>query len=342
MVDTAKPRPDAPFIAELEAANFHPVWDRFQRITPERPLASETPFLWRWGEIEPLLNRAVAEVPLEDVERRAIIMVNPAFAGETMTTRNLIAAFTVLEPGDRARPHRHTFAAVRFATQAEGAATIVNGRRCQMKSGDLILTPPMCWHGHINDSRQRTIWFDAANLPLIRALDANFFEPGAPGAGEFWRVDEGEERIWAAAGLMAENARCERMHSPKYHYPGAEMRRTLEATQPGADHSRALRYINPHTGQSVVPALDCAAMRLTRSLPTRPKRATCNSICLIVSGKGRSQIGDRDFAWSQYDVFTIPHWTWAGHEAIEGDADIFVVSDRVVYEQLGLLREELQ
>jgi gentisate 1,2-dioxygenase len=38
----------------------------------------------------------------------------------------------------------------------------------------------------------------------------------------------------------------------------------------------------------------------------------------------------------------VPHWTWASHEAIEADADLFVVSDRVVHEQLGLLREELQ
>ena len=57
-------------------------------------------------------------------------LVNPAFQGETVTTNNLIAAFTVLDPGDRARPHRHTFAAIRFATRAQGAATIVNGRRC--------------------------------------------------------------------------------------------------------------------------------------------------------------------------------------------------------------------
>ena len=45
----------------------------------------------------------------------------------------------VLDPGDRARPHRHTFAAIRFATRADGAATIVNGRRCDMREGDLIL-----------------------------------------------------------------------------------------------------------------------------------------------------------------------------------------------------------
>ena len=91
-----------------------------------------------------------------------------------------------------------------------------------------------------------------------------------------------------------------------------------------------------------MPAFDCAATRLTKSVATRPKRVTYNSICLVVSGAGRSSIGERPFEWSQNDVFTVPHWTWASHEAIDADADLFVVSDRVVHEQLGLLREELQ
>src|SRR5262249_61453008 len=83
-------------------------------------------------------------------------------------------------PRGRPRPHRPTGAAIRFATRAEGAVTIVDGRRCEMRADDLILTPPMVWHGHINESDKRIIWFDAANMPLIRALDAHFFEPGDP------------------------------------------------------------------------------------------------------------------------------------------------------------------
>src|SRR5438270_4654774 len=222
MVDTMarKQRSDAPFIAELEAANFHPVWDRFKKITPLRPQAADAPFIWRWLDMEPLLKRAVAEVPIEDIERRAIIMVNPAFGGETVTTSNLIAAFTVLDPGDRARPHRHTFSAIRFATRAEGAATIVNGRRCDMHEGDLILTPPMCWHGHINESDRRIIWFDAANIPLVRGLDANFFEPGDPKSNQFWQVDAGDERLWTESGLAGADVQHVPVHSPKYRYSG--------------------------------------------------------------------------------------------------------------------------
>ena len=88
--------------------------------------------------------------------------------------------------------------------------------------------------------------------------------------------------------------------------------------------------------------LDCHAVRLAKGVTTRPKRSTCNMICLVVSGAGRSVIGDATFEWSQHDVFTIPHWTFASHTAREGDADLFVVSDKVALERLDLLREELQ
>src|SRR5256885_4796942 len=232
LVSTAE-RPDAALISTLESANFHPLWDRYKRITPVAPNAPDAPFLWRWRDLEPLTARAAAEVPIDDVERRAIILANPAFGGATVTTSNLIGAFTVLEPGDHAVPHRHVAAAIRFSTRAEGAATIVNGRRCTMKEGDLILTPPMCWHGHVNESNHRTIWFDAANMPLINALDANFFEPGSREAGQFWQVDEGDERLWEEAGLVPASGVPANSHSPKYRCPGEATRRLLAAAAPG-------------------------------------------------------------------------------------------------------------
>ena len=335
-------RQDAKLIADLERANIHPLWDRYQKITPLQPRSVDGPAHWAWREVEPFTERAAHEVPIEDVERRAIIMANPAFAGATVTTANLIGAFTVLEPGDHAVPHRHTAAAIRFATRAEGAVTIVNGRRCEMREGDLVLTPPMCWHGHINESGRRTIWFDAANMPLINALDANFFEPGRRDAHEFWKVDEGDERLWQAAGLAPAHVEHVRSHSPKYRYPGAATRQMLAAVVPGPDGARTVRYVNPLTGGSVMPTLDCYATRLARAAATRPRRATWNAVCLVVAGEGRSSVGEHTFEWARHDVFTIPHWTWASHEARGGDADLFIVTDRAVHERLDLVREELQ
>ena len=329
------------FVAQLERSNLHPLWDRFRTLTPVKPQAKDPPLIWRWRDIEPFTERAVSQVPIDDVERRALILVNPAFGGETVTTNNLIAAFTVLDPGDRARPHRHTFAAIRFATRAEGAATIVNGRRCEMRSGDLILTPPMCWHGHINESDHRIIWFDAANIPLIRQLDANFFEPGDPKSNQFWQVDEGDEKLWAEAGMVGADVPAP-AHSPKYHYSGESTRRLLDALPAGPDGARTMRYTNPATGDAVMSALDLYSARLTKGHATRPKRTTCNMICLVVSGSGRSTVGEHTFDWSENDVFSIPHWSFASHTAKGGDADLFVVSDKVAFERLDLLREELQ
>ncbi|HZQ73964.1 MAG TPA: cupin domain-containing protein [Burkholderiales bacterium] len=311
-------RADAALIAALEQARIHPLWDRYKRITPVAPSAQDAPMHWRWRDIEPLAARAAAEVGIEDVERRALILANPAFGGATVTTQNLIGAFTVLEPGDKAVPHRHTAAAIRFSTSAEGAVTIVNGRRCAMKPGDLVLTPPMCWHGHINESGRRTVWFDAANMPAVCALDASFFEPGARADERFWEVGD--------AGSEA------------YRFPGEEMRRRLDAAAPGSDGARTVRY--EKDGASVMPTLDLYRMQLAGR--TRRRRATWSAVCLVVEGEGRSSVGERTFDWSRHDVFTIPHWTWASHEARGGKADLLLVTDRAIYERLELLREELE
>src|SRR5207249_2923997 len=208
-------RPDASLIAALERSHVHPLWDRYKRITPVAPQAKDAPMHWRWRDIEPFTARAAEEVGIEDVERRALILANPAFGGETVTTHNLIGAFTVLEPGDKAVPHRHSAAAIRFSTRAEGAVTIVNGRRCEMHEGDLVLTPPMCWHGHINEGTRRTVWFDAANMPAICMLDASFFEPGLRQDERFWDV--------GAEG------------SAEYRFPGDEARRALAGAPRAAD-----------------------------------------------------------------------------------------------------------
>jgi gentisate 1,2-dioxygenase len=115
----------------------------------------------------------------------------------------------------------------------------------------------------------------------------------------------------------------------------------LATVAPGPDGARWVRYVNPLTGGSVMPTLDCYAARLDKGRTTRPKRATFNCICLVVSGEGCSTVGDATFEWSEQDTFTIPHWAWASHAAPAG-ADLFVVTDRAVMERLDVVRVELQ
>ena len=88
-----------------------------------------------------------------------------------------------------------------------------------------------------------------------------------------------------------------------------------------------------------MPTLDLFFTKLENA--TRPRRGTYNAVCLVVSGEGHSKIGDQTFEWSQHDVFTVPHWTWASHTPRSKAAELFIVTDRAIYERLDLLREEL-
>ena len=60
----AASRQSSDFVAELEAANLHPLWDRFRTLTPVKPQAKDPPLLWRWKDIEPFTDRAVTEASL--------------------------------------------------------------------------------------------------------------------------------------------------------------------------------------------------------------------------------------------------------------------------------------
>jgi gentisate 1,2-dioxygenase len=153
-------------------------------------------------------------------------------------------------------------------------------------------------------------------MPAVCALDASFFEPGARQDERFWEVGD--------AG------------SSQYRFTGEEMRSQLAAAPAGLDGAHTVRY--SRNGEAVMATLDLFLSRI--GARTRAKRATHSTICLVVSGEGRSTIGEQRFEWSRHDVFTVPHWTWASHEA-RGSAELFMVTDRAIYERLELLREEI-
>jgi len=324
------------FVAELEASNLHPLWDRYQRITPIKPAPKDAPFHWRWRDIEPFLHRSVGEVSINDIERRALIMAHPAFAADTTTTSTLLAAFTVLEPGDRARPHRHTGAAIRFATRADGAATIVNGRRCEMKEGDLILTPAWTWHEHVHQGSGPIIWLDALDVPFQQYMGTGAFQPGP--------VAEMPETVadaaFAVANVVPDTSYATREYSPVFRYPYASTAAAVAAAPRARDGSRRVRYVNPLTGGPGMAMMDCFLVQFDPGASTLPFRTTANSVCCVVEGSGESQVGNETIRWRKRDIFTLPQGNRIVHQAAGGPARLFQVSDRDMYARLGLLKEE--
>ncbi len=137
--------------------------------------SSEVPSLWKW---EPLLDgllKASETIGIEQAERRAIRLVSPHLPVKS-TSHTLQFTFSIVNPGEVARAHRHNMAAIRFVVQGKGAYTAVAGEKFPMEEGDLILTPNRTWHDHHNESQDPIIWLDGLDGPLIQSLNVLFFE----------------------------------------------------------------------------------------------------------------------------------------------------------------------
>lgn len=77
----------------------------------------------------------------------------------------LFAGLQIILPGEAAPSHHHTPGALRFVVEGTGAYTTVDGVKCAMEAGDLIITPPMHWHDHGHDGREPAAGRQAA--PVI-------------------------------------------------------------------------------------------------------------------------------------------------------------------------------
>src|SRR6476620_4617863 len=88
------------------------LWEIASQMTPV-PQPAAVPYQWKWSLLERVVRQSCISVPVGD-ERRAMQLFNPGLAGQWSTTGTLIAAVQVLLPGEIARAHRHSPAAIRF------------------------------------------------------------------------------------------------------------------------------------------------------------------------------------------------------------------------------------
>jgi hypothetical protein len=125
--------------------------------------------------------------------------------------------------------------------------------RIPMAPGDLVLTPNWTWHDHANDTEAPMIWRDGLDTPLVRMLEAGFFEEYGEQTQTFARGADPSVTKYGAGGLRpawepAPGAR----YSPLWHYPWSETRAALERL--AIEHEGSpfdgviLEYTNPLTG----------------------------------------------------------------------------------------------
>jgi gentisate 1,2-dioxygenase len=288
----AKPEPRsegdafrAAFHERMHANNMYGLWELASQMTPN-PQPKMIPHMWPWSVTESIVEESARAVPVGD-ERRALQLFNPGLGGRWATTNNLIAAVQILLPGEVARAHRHTPTAIRFIIEGTGAYTAVDGERVYMAPGDLILTPSWAWHDHGNETKERVIWMDGLDIPLIASLEAMFFQfyssPQVPAS----RPPNASKEMYGHAHISPTWVKEKPQSSPLLLYSWDQTWQALNALRDhaGSVHDGVLlEYRHPQTGGPVLPTMACmiqllrpsehtkASSHRQRDLPRRARR----------------------------------------------------------------------
>ncbi len=323
------------FHTELERLNLTALWETDAHAGPRK--GGERAQMWRWADMQPMIEHAIAAASMEYTERRVLAMRNPANPDAPGPLPTINGALQILLPGEHAPPHRHSMNALRFVMEGSGATTIVDGKRCRMEEGDLILTPGWTWHEHIHEGKGRMVWFDSLDVPLHRFLNTAEFEPGPP---KQIAPISGDEEFSCAGMVPASPSLGEHAgFSPLFRYPWKDASVGLARLPRTRDGSRTLRYVNPLSGGPVMALMDCYLGDYAPERDTTPHWSTASAICVVAEGEGSSRIGDQVIEWCRNDVFTLPRRTWISHRAGSPGAKLFISTDRGVLQKLGLLRE---
>ena len=331
------------FHQRMHANNMYGLWELASQMTAE-PQPKMIAHMWPWSTLEPIISESTSAVPVGD-ERRALQLFNPGLAGRWATTNNLIAAVQVLLPGEVARAHRHTPTAIRFIIEGNGAYTAVDGERVYMQPGDLILTPSWSWHDHGNETKERIVWMDGLDIPLIASLEAMFFQFYKDTQVPASRPANTSKSLYGLGQLNPTWVKATSKTSPLLLYSWEQTWATLDALRSNEGSpfdGIALEYRHPQTGGSVMPTMACRAQLLRPSEHTKAHRHTGSAVYHVVKGEGMTIIDGNQFNWRKGDIIALPPWAVHEHlnSSANADAVLFSIQDAPVLQALGLFYEE--
>lgn len=331
------------FYDRISRQNLTPLWLSLAHLVTPEPVSPCRPAAWRFADIRAAMIEAGSLITAKEAERRVLILENPGLRGQSKITTDLYAGVQLVLPGEIAPAHRHAQSALRFVLEGAGAHTAVDGERTVMHEGDFIITPPMAWHEHGNESDRPIFWLDGLDIPIVQFLDASFAE----------HHEEDEQPIVRPAGdcearfgsnLLPIDHKSAAGGSPVFTYPYARTRDALERMRRRAEwdpcHGLKMRYSNPATGGYPMTTIAAFIQLLPKGFATAPYRSTDATVFVAVEGRGRTRIGpDFTVDWQPRDIFVAPSWKTVSHDVSE-DSVLFSFSDRPVQEALQLFRQE--
>ena len=165
------------------------------------------------------------------------------------------------------------------------------------------------------------IWLDGLDIPLAMYLGGTF------------REDAHEQ---AAAGANPAPL-------PPIHFPYARTRVSLEAMRhagpPDPHTGHLLRYLDPATGDWVMPTIAAMVRLLPAGFTSAPYRSSDSMVFAVVEGRGELDIAGSKLDIGPRDLFVVPGWLVYTIRADE-DLVLFSYSERAAQDKLGFFREE--
>jgi gentisate 1,2-dioxygenase len=335
------------YYRELEALQTGALWTVANKIEPWQPQSTSVPMLWRYEDLREHVIRSLDLVTPEQAGRRVVYLNNPGRTDVAAVVGWLYSGLQVMAPGECASSHRHSASALRFIMEGSGAFTNVDGHKMTLGPNDFVLTPNGTWHEHgVSETGTVCIWQDGLDIPLMNALEANFYEvhPDLAQAVTF-PVDD-STATWAGAGLRPAGATWSKRYSPLLKY---EWNPTYEALLRYADSSDGsphdglmMDYINPDTGGPVMQTIGASMQLLRPGEHTKAHRQVGSFVYQCAKGSGWSVINGKRFDWKERDIFCVPAWMFHEHANASDtdDACLFSFHDLPVMRALGLYREQ--
>lgn len=330
------------YVDALRAQNLVPLWPSLRAVMPAgTPLPRTRATQWSYQALRPLLLKAGELTPIEKAERRVLVLANPGHGLDKMQASSAIyLGMQLLLPGEWAPSHRHTPNAVRMVVEGEGAWTTVEGEKCAMQHGDLVLTPTGLWHEHGHDGSEPVIWLDVLDLPLLYYLEASYHVDGARQA----TLSAGARPLVRGVAPAPVFERSQQRY-PLLRYAWAEVRAALQAlaADEPAQAAAQVAYVNPETGADAQNILGYYALRLapgaTHRLPVRSPAAVFH----VIEGAAQVQVDDAAFALARADTCCAPGYSAV--TLVNPSADepvyLFIADEAPLHRKLGVYEQRI-
>jgi gentisate 1,2-dioxygenase len=301
--------------ADVSALSMTPGWIRREvPILWKEMKSAFVPHQWKYSQARQLMVEAARMLGTDVAERRNFVLRNPIAGNDISTLRTIICAYQTILPGEKAMSHRHAPHAMRVLLESNGAYSIVNGHRHPMDSGDIVLTPGGCWHGHGHEGADQAFWVDGLDVPLTHLLEPMFYEPHP----ERWEP--------------VSNA------SPKspMRFSRVDIARALEEAAEDADG-----FFGPTVvlDTACMPTLTLKVHSWRKGWRSRPQRQTANRVFVVMQGSGSSWIGEQRMDWSFGDVIAAPGWMRTEHRPHE-DSLVCSISDEQLMRWANYYRQQ--